>query len=264
MTFTKLVPGITKSSLWSTPEHVRVVWVTFLAEKDEDGFVDSSYSGMRRTANLLDDPEGKKFDEAIKYLEAPDLESKTPDFEGRRIARVEGGWIVLNHEKYRIPEIEKKQKHAEYMREWRKNKNVNSQKITEVHTHSPSVSVSVSVSVSEFKEIFNTFRKLYPGTKRGNDTEFENFKKKHKDWKEVLPNLEKALKNQIGWRKEMKAAGTFVPEWKHLKTWINNRCWEDEKPVIDGSVANYSVNQDQTKLSEYQKKLDQEIAELKE
>jgi hypothetical protein len=38
MAFTKLVPGITKSSLWSTPEHVRVVWVSFLAEKDENGF----------------------------------------------------------------------------------------------------------------------------------------------------------------------------------------------------------------------------------
>jgi len=77
------------------------------------------------------------------------------------------------------------------------------------------------------KEIFNKFRIIYPGTKRGIDTEFNNFIKKHKDWKEVLPLLLITVENQIKYR-ENTAPGTFIPQWKNLQTWINQRCWEEE------------------------------------
>jgi hypothetical protein len=53
--------------------------------------------------------------------------------------------------------------------------------------------------ISEFN-LFNNFRKLYPGTKRGNATEFENFKKKHKDWKQVVSTLEPSIKIHISKR----------------------------------------------------------------
>ena len=48
--------------------------------------------------------------------------------------------------------------------------------------------------VNESKVKFDEFRKLYQGTKRGNQTEFENFIKKHKDWEEVINILETKLK----------------------------------------------------------------------
>lgn len=80
----------------------------------------------------------------------------------------------------------------------------------------------------EWKEIFDSFRKKYPGTKRGNDTEFENFKKKHKDWVKILPNLEAVINKQIEVRQNKKEKGEFTPEWKNLQTWINQRCWEEE------------------------------------
>lgn len=88
--------------------------------------------------------------------------------------------------------------------------------------------------------IFENFRKSYPGIKKGLETEFSNFKKKHKDWKEVLPELLPLLKCQINERTVLKSAGQFVPEWKHLSTWINQRCWEEEftteiKPEITKS-----------------------------
>jgi hypothetical protein len=31
----------------------------------------------------------------------PDPHSRTPEHEGRRVAKVEGGWLILNHKKYR-------------------------------------------------------------------------------------------------------------------------------------------------------------------
>lgn len=78
-------------------------------------------------------------------------------------------------------------------------------------------------------EIFDVFRKQYGGTKRGLETEFEYFKKKHKDWKIVLPLLLPALLKQKEVRRLKSSRGDFVPYWKNLKTWIYNRCWEDEE-----------------------------------
>jgi len=82
------------------------------------------------------------------------------------------------------------------------------------------------------KEIFEESRKIYPGTKRGLDTEFDNFKK-HKDWKVCLPLLKDSIEAQIKWRIQAKQGeDKFVPVWKHLKTWINNRSWEEEMQKV--------------------------------
>jgi hypothetical protein len=82
-------------------------------------------------------------------------------------------------------------------------------------------------SKEKYTQQFEQARKIYPGTKRGCETEFANFEK-HKDWKKVLPLLKPAIEKQIEWRRESKAANIWVPKWKNFQTWINNRCWEDE------------------------------------
>jgi hypothetical protein len=81
------------------------------------------------------------------------------------------------------------------------------------------------------KNEFNDARKLFPGTKLGLDTEFNNFTKKHKKWRTIVPLLEPAIKKQIIWRK---ADGKY---WKHLKTWINNACWEEEQGKSKETIA---------------------------
>lgn len=81
------------------------------------------------------------------------------------------------------------------------------------------------------KEIFNVFRTEYPGQKRGLPTEFDNLTKKHSDWREVVGILSASLVKIITARSEKTKMGQFVPEWKHLQTWINQRCWE-EAPEI--------------------------------
>jgi hypothetical protein len=80
--------------------------------------------------------------------------------------------------------------------------------------------------------LFDEFRKIYPGIKRGNKTEFDNFCKKHKDWKSILPNLKIAVENQIKLRDIKKSNGQFIPEWKNIQTWINQRCWEEITEII--------------------------------
>jgi len=87
---------------------------------------------------------------------------------------------------------------------------------------------------------FADARKLYPGTKRGLQTEFENFRRKHGDWKDAISLLVPAIRLQIQYR--LNATG-FVPEWKHFRTWINNRCWEEEpgQPVGQEPAKNVCV-----------------------
>ena len=82
--------------------------------------------------------------------------------------------------------------------------------------------------VSDDELVFETFRKAYKGTKRGLNTEFTNFKKKHKDWREVLPLLLPAYQHQQELREQGKATGCFVPQEKNLQTYLNQRCWEEE------------------------------------
>jgi hypothetical protein len=75
---------------------------------------------------------------------------------------------------------------------------------------------------------FETFRKNYPGTKRGRETEFAVLKK-HKDWREVVFTLTVVLAEQIRWRDEAQHNGvTWLAEWPHLQTWLNQRRWETE------------------------------------
>tara|TARA_R100001244_G_scaffold121574_5_gene91203 strand:+ start:1090 stop:1701 length:612 start_codon:yes stop_codon:yes gene_type:complete len=100
---------------------------------------------------------------------------------------------------------------------------------------SVSVSVSDSVTVKELKD-FDIARKLHRGTKRGNETEFEDFKKKYKDYKTIIPLLQPAIESQIEWRAK---TTDFIPHWKNFKTWINQRCWEDETPNQPKTIKAY-------------------------
>jgi DNA-binding PadR family transcriptional regulator len=93
--------------------------------------------------------------------------------------------------------------------------------------------------LDRFKTQFEQFRKSYSGTKRGLDTEFQNFKK-HKDWKEVLQTLNQSYTNQQAARARKKVAGEFVPLMPNLQTYINQRRWEEEIAVEQplGAVKN--------------------------
>lgn len=80
----------------------------------------------------------------------------------------------------------------------------------------------------ELLKIFDKFRKKYPGTKRGAEIEFDNLKKKYKkEFKTIIPILEQELDRQFAERTKKMTAGNFVPEWKNLQTYINNRAWEE-------------------------------------
>ena len=164
---------------------------------------------------------GKKLDKCWNFLEQIGLiSSNNGETFNKQLLTFAG--------KYKI----KKEKNAKRISDWR-----NSQVDTKNVTHYEQVCNTPKVNRSkvnrnkenkeEYLNQFNIFRTAYKGTKKGNETEFSNFMK-HKDWEKCLPLLLTALNNQIADRQNKAKLNAFVPEWKHLSTWINQRCWEEE------------------------------------
>ncbi len=81
--------------------------------------------------------------------------------------------------------------------------------------------------------IFDEAKKIYPGKKRGLQTEYDDFSKKHKDYSTVIHLLKPAIEKQINHRDYLIKRKEFVPAWKNFKTWINQRCWEEETNTED-------------------------------
>ena len=113
--FTKLVPEIIQSSIWNESSDVRVVWITLLATKDETGYVRGDAKTIARMANVPIEAAV----EALRKFQEPDESSHTPDNEGRRIGSVPGGWVVLNHDLYRLPEDQCRERTRERVRRFR-------------------------------------------------------------------------------------------------------------------------------------------------
>lgn len=97
VTFTKLFSSITESTVWCEPDRTRLAWICMLAMADRHGRVFASIPGLANRARIPVEDARK----AIETFLAPDADSRTPEFEGRRIEPMDGGWRLLNHAKYR-------------------------------------------------------------------------------------------------------------------------------------------------------------------
>lgn len=95
-TYAKLFSSIVHSTVWGEPLATRVVWVTMMAIADRDGIVEAAVPGLARAANVSI----AEVEAAIACFIAADPHSRTPDNEGRRIEKVDGGWRLLNWDKY--------------------------------------------------------------------------------------------------------------------------------------------------------------------
>lgn len=95
--FVKLVSDIVESSIWSEDSDTCKVWITMLALSDPTGFVRGSDGWLAYKCRVGE----QKTALALEKFQSPDLTSRTPDFEGRRIRKVVGGYVILNYEFYR-------------------------------------------------------------------------------------------------------------------------------------------------------------------
>jgi hypothetical protein len=116
--FTKLWSETVTSSIWSEDDKTRIVWITLLAIVGPDGIVRASIGGLAHTARVS----REACERAISIFEAPDPDSRSMENEGRRIKRVDGGFLILNYAKYRDARShdERAVYMTEYMREYRR------------------------------------------------------------------------------------------------------------------------------------------------
>ena len=95
--YTKLFNSILASTIWREDNTTRIVWITLLAMADKHGVAEGSVPGLADFARVpVEDCRM-----ALARLSAPDPDSRSQEFEGRRIEAVDGGWRLLNHAKYR-------------------------------------------------------------------------------------------------------------------------------------------------------------------
>jgi hypothetical protein len=103
MSYSKLFSSIVHSSLWTEPDHIRLLFVTLLAIADREGNVWGSRLGLERLANISWDKETDR--NPWEALMSPDSDSsdllRNPENEGRRIEEVPGGFQILNFLYYR-------------------------------------------------------------------------------------------------------------------------------------------------------------------
>ena len=115
--YTKLFGSIVTSTIWREDPATKVVWVTMLALADKNGEVQASVPGLAHVAGVAVD----ECEAAISRFMAPDKYSRTTEHEGRRIEEIDGGWSLLNYEKYRrqMSEEDQREKAAERQRKHR-------------------------------------------------------------------------------------------------------------------------------------------------
>jgi hypothetical protein len=96
--YTKLFNSILGSTIWREDPATRVVWITLLALADRDGIAEASIPGLASFAGVsIGEAEA-----AVKKFLSPDPYSRSPEHKGRRIEAVDGGWRILNYDKYRF------------------------------------------------------------------------------------------------------------------------------------------------------------------
>lgn len=161
--YTKLFGSIVASTIWREPHTVRIVWITMLAMANKDGVVEASMPGLADLSRVSID----ECKAAISALASPDEYSRTPEYEGRRIEQVEGGWRILNHAKYRAKMGADERR--EYLRvkqaEWRSKKKLS----TDVNSRSDSSTQSTHTKAdtkaeadTESKEVPTTLPSASP------------------------------------------------------------------------------------------------------
>lgn len=119
MPFVKLDCGITDSTIFCEPNDVFKAWITLLVKAGPDGIARITAPAL----GLLCRVDTARAQQILTQFEAPDTDSRTQDAQGARILRVDGGYLILNYEKYRAKRDEGARR--EYMRGYMRNYRVN-------------------------------------------------------------------------------------------------------------------------------------------
>lgn len=257
MSYTKLDSSITDSTIWQASDTTRIVWITMLAMADQNGYIGGSVPGLAGRARVSLDACVK----ALECLTEPDIWSRTKEHEGRRIAEADGGWVLLNHAKYRATQNadDRRERSRVAMADLRASRkqltpvrkqlaSVNGKvneltKLTQAeaeaeteakagstelkkeHGGKPFSSAAPTDGLAKYPPGFEDFYAQFP-KKVGKDAAARAFGRR-KFKLEDRDRLLEAIARQREWPTWKKNGGEFIP---HPATWLNEGRWDDEAP----------------------------------
>ena len=197
---------------------------------DADGAIDMTPPAIsRRTGIPLDIIEA-----GIEYLEAPDKWSRTPDFDGARIVRLDEhrpwGWFIVNHEKYKtLVDADtvreqtrlRVQKHRDKKKEEESKLNGNGTGVTLTGGNGLKRYTDTDTDIKSMCARFDEFWNVWPKKERKQPALVK--------WKsKKLDRVADEIIKDVIWRKDN------YKQWQdgiymHPATYLNQQAWEDEK-----------------------------------
>jgi hypothetical protein len=242
--YAKLWSGITESSLWCSSKDARLLFVTLLAKADSSGYVECSLPGLSRLANLT----REETEAALVILTSPDPDSKSEVAAGTRVAKVDGGYCLVNFESYRGRKSDEEQREymRNYMRDWRANRSNSEQSPSLVN----SVKVGKGQLVQEEEEEEEEKTIAQPPVARAFKFDLEAIYQvypRHVGKTPGLAKLRKVVRDQATYDMVLAAACAlaahhervqtekqFIPQFS---TWVNNERWNDDIAAVTRPVA---------------------------
>jgi hypothetical protein len=235
MSFVKIHGVILRSSIWTLPLHVRIVWITLLTLADADGLVEASVGGLSIQAQVT----REQCQESIDLFLGPDDDSRDGTT-GERIEKVPGGWLVLNHGEYRERQTRAQVLAADRARKHRAKK----REALSVTLRDARHDLSPSEAEAEAEKKVRTRRSAPAIDLSLFDLFWDAYDKKRskantlKAWKKIQPD--NTLASVIISQARVYVAST--PDKKFRKdpaTWLNQGCWEDEilQPVQEEHLS---------------------------
>ena len=246
-TFVKLLNSILKSSIWFESYETKIVWITLLAMADRNGNIWATPRAISHDA-LVPLPETL---DALKKFQEPDPESRSEEYEGRRLEVIPGGFHLLNYDRVRNTrdaEIRREQE-REASRRYRErhqeshhpsssviirhqNHPASAQEEAEVDKDKPKYIVSpqdekpsrrLTAYSDDFESWWKTWGK-YTGIKVGKPKSFSYWKVlSSEDQMAAIENLSQYVER----REAAKVAGVYVPNPPHPERFLRDRRWLD-------------------------------------
>ena len=130
--YVKLFGTILDSSIWAADAPTRIVWITMLAMANENGVVLASVDGLARRAQVS----LKDCQKALRALSRRDYNDRSGVKGGRRIQALQGGWELINYQRYREIKTQKQLEAAARTARWRERQRVTGDTERDTsHTH---------------------------------------------------------------------------------------------------------------------------------
>lgn len=235
--YAKLFSSLYQGTLRGCPDEI-LVFTNLLAHADCTGLVDKHWRAIAEETGI----DEARVKAAIKHLESPDPESRSPEMEGRRILPIDEhrawGWQIVNHGKYRAirNEEDRREQNRLAQQRWR-----DKQKVSDVSRVSPDKPIQKQQAEADTEEEKNGSKE--PKTRAPKQTS--------EQWLESL--RKEPIYAHVDFDRELRKAEIWIADHpgrkltlKFFKAWINRI----EPPLNVTATKPIEISEEEIKMRE--------------